>query len=127
MDVKTIRANIDMETSHHHTFYNRAWYRTPILRQLRQHPLVVTPLEKSVHQDLHAELPVLPRPRPDIAIGALCLLEDLTDQNVTDPVLSHLYLAEHLLGSRDRLAHRIGRHIILQTGYIQKGYHDITD
>jgi len=49
------------------------------------------------------------------------------DQNVTDPVLAHLYLAEHLLSSRDRLAHRIGRHIILQTGYIQEGYHDITD
>ena len=112
------------ETSRHHTFYNRAWYRTPILRQLRNHPLAITPIPIAIHKNLHAELSTPPRPRPDIAIGALCVLEDIAEQGITDPVVAHLYLTEHLLESRDRLANRIGRHILLQTGYIQEASHD---
>jgi len=110
------------ELNVHHTFYNRAWYRTPILRILRQHPLVITTMDVGVHKELHANVPPPPRPSPDIAIGAVCLLDELKESDTKDPVLVHMTLAEHLLTQDNKLAHRIGRNILLQTGYIGEGY-----
>lgn len=107
-----------METNRHHTYYLRSWYRTPILRTLRNHPLVVNDMEVSLHKQLHAELLPPPRQTPDLALGAISLLNELRDDGYHTPVNVHLALAEYYFDRRDKLATRIGVNIMRQTGYI---------
>lgn len=108
----------------HHTFYARAWYRTPLLRMLRNHPLAITTMDKEAHQELHASVPAPPRPSPDIAIRCISLLDEIRDSGLIDPVNIHLALSEELLQSRDRVATRIGYNILRQTAYIAEGLYE---
>lgn len=110
-----------METSVHHTFWNRAWYRTPVLRALRNHTLVKTALYVPAHRELHAQLPPPPKPNPEMAIGAVILLDELKNDGDTNPVDAHLALSEYFLQMDSALGGRIGHHILKQTGFIMEG------
>lgn len=107
-----------METNVHHTFFNRAWYRTPILRSLRNHPLVKTSMLVDIHRELHAEVQAPPKPSHELAVGALYLLNDLYEDSQYDSVNAHLALSEYFLGKDNSRAQRIGHNILRQTVYI---------
>ena len=109
-----------MEPNRHHSFFNRAWYRTPILRRLRSHPLMVTEMCVDVHKDLHANIPPPPKPSPDLAVGALCLLNDMKEEG-TDQVSAHIELSEYFLSGNTHTARRIGDNLLRQTVYIIDG------
>lgn len=105
----------------HHTWHNRAWYRTPVLRALREHTLAKTVLYIPPHNSLHANVPPPPKPSPELAINAITLLDNLRGRGMTNPVDVHLAMAEHFLGQDNHLAQRIGHNLIKQTGYIIEG------
>lgn len=108
----------EYQTNHHHMFWQRRDMRTPVLRTLRNHPMAVHKMEVGTHSELHANLPPPPRQTPDLALGAISLLNELRDDGYHTPVNVHLALAEYYFDRRDKLATRIGVNIMRQTGYI---------
>lgn len=115
-----------MEHNTHHMWWNRSWYRTPILRTLRQHQLCQNVLSVPIHNQLHAELSPPPKPSPELAIGAILMLDDMRQEGLIEPVDVHLALADHFLEQDNGLAKRIGHHMLHQAGFIKEGIrHDI--
>lgn len=105
----------------HHSWWNRAWYKTPVLRTLRQHPLVMNEMYISAHKELHAEMHPPPKPSPELAMGAIVLLDEMRNAGFTEPVDVHLALAEDFLGKDNILAKRIGHHMLHQAGFLKDG------
>lgn len=111
----------EREYTVHHMWWNRAWYKAPILKSLRNHPLSKNALYAPIHRDLHAELRPPPKPSPEMAMGAILLLDELRDAQQTDPVNVHLALSEHFLEQDSTLAGRIGHHLLMQAGFVREG------
>ena len=110
-----------MNHNKHHLWWNRSWYRTPTLRALRQHSLCMNELYVDVHKELHAELPPPPKPSPELAMGAIVLLDEMRNEGHTDPIDVHMALSEHFLGQDSNLSQRIGHHILHQAVFVQEG------
>lgn len=109
---------MENKTSIHHMMWCRAWYKTPVLKSLRNHPLARNRILDSTHQELHADLLPPPRPTPDMALGAISLLNELRDDGYHTPVNVHLALAEYMFNRREHKATKLGIHIMRQVGYI---------
>lgn len=71
-----------------------------------------------IHKELHAEVNAPPKPSPELAVGALCLLNELHEDGEYDSVNAHLALSEYFLSRDSNQAQRIGHNILRQTAYI---------
>jgi len=105
-----------METSRHHVFFNRSYYKSRLEKQFRTHKALVIPMDVQIHKDLHAEVPPPPKPSPRLIYGAIGVLSTL---DTFEPVNTVLTLSEHFLELDSNLAHRIGHNLLHQAGYIQ--------
>lgn len=108
----------------HHALWQRASYKSPLEKRLRNHPLLKTPVYKDVHKDLHAELCPPPKPTPELICGMLLVLNEL--ETVPRPqVDATLALSEFCLERDDRTAQRLGHHLLNQVGFLIEGYYDV--
>ena len=106
----------------HHLFWQRANFKTPLEKQLRNHRLLKTPLYVDVHKDLHADLPPPPKPNAELICGMLLVLNEL--EPVPRPEIdATLALSEFCLERDDRTAKRIGHHLLAQAVYLTEGYY----
>jgi len=102
-------------------FWNRAWYKAPGLRALRSHPLAINELYIPVHKELHDKMKPPPKPSPELAMGAVCLLNEMQAEGFTEPIDVHMALSEHFLSQDNNLSQRIGHHILHQAGFVKEG------
>lgn len=112
------------ESTRHHVLWQRRDYHTQLEKALRNHTGLVVPLYDAVHRKLHIEVPPPPKPNSRLILGALAMLDELPNSTLAKPPETVLALSEHFLDQDDRLAQRLGHHLLNQSAYIQEGYYD---
>lgn len=106
----------------HHIFHDRAWYKTPEEKRLRNYEGLVIPMDVDIHRQLHLAVKQPPKPPRKLLIPALEFMDDLpftTLQNAPETVY---LLAEHFHGIRDRVAGQIGVNLVKQLAFVEEGY-----
>jgi len=106
----------------HHLFWQRASYKTPLEKRLRNHRLVKTALYQDVHKELHAELLPPPKPNAELICGMLLVLNEL-EPTPRPEIDATLALSEYCLERDDRVAQRIGHHLLAQAVFLTEGYY----
>lgn len=104
-----------MERNNHHPFFERGWYRTPVLKELRG---LVVAREVLIprHNQLHAEVP--PPPIPSHALAAN-LVNHLGGRAL--PRMDSLFAAnDYLMAVRSDEAIQIADNLQTQMGYLHE-------
>ena len=96
---------------HHTLYYRRHYLSLPDTRQLREHPVMIVPMEMKSHDLLHAKTPpVIKLPSPELTRFVLewCFLLD-DDKSLITPL-------EGFTSVRDELSVRYHRNSQTETG-----------
>jgi hypothetical protein len=107
--------------SFHHVWWEKANYKTKLERRWRGHKAFVVPLYKTIHVELHRDLSPPPKPKHEMMIQGLQVVEGL---EIDHPQMI-LTMAEFFLDHEHPHAKRIGHHLVKQAGYIMEGLHDL--
>lgn len=110
--------------NHHHALWNRVWYKTSLEKALRNHDGLVVPLLIPEHRELHANIDAPPKPDRRLIISSLEFLDDLPASTLTNEPETIAAYSEHLFAQRNGLATRIGKNLVRQLVYIERGYYN---
>jgi len=108
----------------HHALWTRTSYKTSLEKALRNHQGLIVPLLVPVHKELHARIDPPPKPDKRLIIGSLEMLDDLPLSMLTNEPETITAYSEWLLEQRDGLATRIGKHLVRQLVFIERGYYN---
>lgn len=119
------------KTDKHHIFHERRWYTTEADHALRENHLMIPRMSYDLHHNgIHADLDPPPKPRHDMVLGALTLLQDLPHG------LGHVEAIERvgdyfaalgrgaIICSSRVLALQIGENLFEQLDYVKRGLVD---
>jgi len=115
-----------MERGHnmHHALWTLASYKTSLEKALRNHTGLIVPLGLQEHRELHAHIDPPPKPDKRLILSSLEFLDDLPLSTLTNEPETIRAYSEHLFTERSGLATRIGKHLVRQLTYIDRGYHN---
>lgn len=65
--------SVPMRDRHHTLYPRRRWQEQPHTYELRNHPRLIIPTERTAHNALHADRRLKTPPRPDRILAAFCL------------------------------------------------------
>lgn len=117
-----------MKTDRHHIFHERRWYTTEADLALRENHLMIPRMSYDLHHNgIHADLAPPPKPRHDMVLGALAVLQELPRginhiEAIRD-VGAYFEALGHgaILCSSRVLALQIGENIFEQLEYVKRG------
>lgn len=107
----------------HHVLWQRTSYRASHEKALRTHRGLVVPMDIGVHKDLHARVPIPPKPDHRLVCGSLEMLDDLPRDVLNNPPGTVDAYAEWLMAQKRGLATRLGKNLLRQAVFIERGYH----
>jgi len=107
----------------HHVLWNRTAYKQSHEKALRTHRGLVVPMDIGVHKDLHARVPIPPKPDHRLVCGSLEMLDDLPRDVLNNPPGTVDAYAEWLMAQKRGLATRLGKNLLRQAVFIERGYH----
>lgn len=108
----------------HHVIFQRASYKTSVEREFRNHKGLLVPMSLSEHGDLHHRIQPPPKPSRGQILGAVAFLDTLGPELDNPPEAVEL-LAVHFMEQQNNLAKRIGKNLLAQLTYIDRGYVDL--
>lgn len=116
------------KTDRHHILFERNWYVTEADKALREQHLLIPRLHYDVHHNgIHADLLPPPKPRHDMVLGALAVMQELPKgighlEAIRD-VGAYFEALGHgaILCSSRALALQIGENIFEQLEYVKRG------
>ncbi len=107
----------------HHVLWQRTSYRASHEKALRTHRGLVVPMDIGIHKDLHARVPTPPKPDHRLVCGSLEMLDDLPRDVLNNPPETVDAYAEWLMEQKRGLATRLGKNLLRQAVFIERGYY----
>lgn len=108
----------------HHCLWARNHYKTSLEKALRNHDGLVVPLLVPIHRELHAHIDPPPKPDKRLIMGSLEFLDDLLLSTLTNEPDTIRAYSEYLFEQKMGLATRIGKNLVRQLVYIDRGYYN---